>query len=164
MSIQDIPFLSGGSVFVGSGATVGQGIDLLHADTYCNLFAAGVTQSGKLRLQVQCSDTDVSGNYTDPTSGMAQLPGAFQSGAILWINSGQDNGILGVQVSGQSVASGWAVAQGFVRTGRFARVIALAEATAQYGGGLAAGFISNLKTTGSGGGFTMLPGSGAVNV
>lgn len=165
VSIQDNPVLSGSLVAPASGAIIGQGIFMGNADTFCNLFAAGVSASGQLRLQVQCSDTDVSGNYTDPTSGLAQFPGIFQSGGILWINSGGvGNGVLGAQVSGQCVASGWAAAQGFQRTGVYARINVLSEGAAQYAGGLVAGFISQLRTTGSGGGFSYSPTSGVVNV
>src|SRR5260370_31421137 len=87
-SLVSEPFLSGGMVAVGSGTQIGISIDMLHSDTFCNLYAAGVSQSGQLRLQVQTADSDVSGNYTDPTSGIAQLPTAFASGGILWVNSG----------------------------------------------------------------------------
>lgn len=153
-------------VAVASGAYVGIGVDLINADTYCNLWAAGFTHSGQLRLQVQTSDTDTSGNYTDPTSGAPVFPGAFQSGTILWLNSGGvgSGGLLGVFTSGQSIESGFAVAQGFSRPYRYARLIALNEGSTQFAGPLTAGFISNLRTTGSGGGTSLLPSSGAVNV
>src|ERR1700735_4819885 len=92
VSIADPPFLSGGSFFAGSGTVVGQSIFMGNSDSYCNVFAIGNTQSGQLRIQVQTSYTDVSGNYTDPTSGLAVLPTVFQSGGILWINSGGTGG------------------------------------------------------------------------
>lgn len=164
-SIVDAPFLSGGSIFVASGATVGQSIFMGNADTFCNLQLTGVSASGQLRVQVQCANADVSGQYTDPTSGLAQFPTSFASGGILWINSGgTGGGVLGAFVSGQALASGYAAAAGFQRTGPFTRALALSEGSAQYAGSLHAVFISNLRTTGSGGGFSYSPGSGSVNV
>ncbi len=164
VSIQDSPLLSGSLNCVASGAIIGQTINLANADTYCNLFANGISASGLLRLQVQCSDGTTSGSFTDPTSGLAQFPGAFSSGGILWVNSGGDNGLLGPVISGQSIASGFFVGAGFQRTGTFARVNALLEGSAQFAGSLTAGFISNLRTVGSGGGFTYQPTSGSVSV
>ena len=163
VSLTGTTILSGSLFAPCSGALIGQSIFLGNADTYCNLFAAGLSPSGQLRLQVQCADSDVSGSYTDPTSGLAQLPGTFASGGILFINSGgAGGGVLGAFVSGQAIASGFATAQGFQRTGTFARVNALSGDF--FAGGLAAGFISQLRTTGSGGGFSYSPTSGTVNV
>ncbi len=165
VSIQGLPVLSGALVAPCSGAVIGDGINMMNSDTYCNLFAAGFMTSGQLRIQVQCADNDVSGQYTDPTSGLPSnaFPGAFQSGGILFLNSGgAGGGVLGAGVSGQFVASGFAVAQGFQRTGTFVRANLL---SGDFGcGPLTIGFISNLKTTGSGGGYSPLPGSGSVNV
>ncbi len=163
VSIQGTPVLSGALVAPCSGAVIGAGINMMNADTYCNLFVCGVSASGQLRVQVQCSDADTSGTYTDPTSGIAGFPGSFQSGGILWLNSGgAGGGTLGAQYSGQSLASGFAVAQGFIRTGTFVRANLL---SGDFGAGpLTVGFISNLKTIGSGAGFTFSPGSGTVNV
>ncbi len=164
-SITDTPVLSGSLIVNGSGAaTIGQTCDLLNANTYCNVFAGGNTASGRLRLQVQTSDQDVSGTFTDPTSGLPNLPGAWQSGGILWLNSGLDGGLFGPFTSGQCITSGFFVAQGFQRPGRYARVNVLLEAGPQYAGGLTAGFVTQLKTTGSGGGFSFQPTSGPVNV
>lgn len=162
VSIQDTPFLSGGAVFPWSGAVIGQGGDMINSDTYCNLHVAGVAASGRLRVAVQTAPSDVSGQYTDPTSGLANLPGAFQSGGILWINSGSDNGVLGAFVSGQCIASGFAVSQGFQRPGRYVRAVLLSGDP--YAGSLCVSFISQLRTTGSGGGFSLQPSSGSVNV
>src|SRR5271166_4002060 len=99
-----LPTFASGT-FAASGATIGQSVDLLNANTFCNLIAMGVPlfTSGQLRLQVQCSDFDTSGSYVDPTSGLAQLPTSFQSGGIVIINSGGLlGGVLGAQTSGQS--------------------------------------------------------------
>lgn len=163
-SIVGSPILSGALVAPASGAVIGQSLSFNNAHGLCNLFAAGViTGSGQLRVQVQCSDSDVSGNYTDPTSGLQTFPGAFTSGGLLWINSGQaGGGILGGFTSGQSVLSGFAVAAGFQRTGEFVRANLL---SGDFGGGsLVIGFISQLHTTGSGAGFAYSPTSGTVNV
>lgn len=163
VSIQDGPILSGSITAPCSGAIIGQGINMINSDSYCNLFVAGVTASGQLRVQVQSSDTDTSGTYTDPTSGLPNLPGAFQSGGLLWINSGGLlGGVLGSGTSGQYVASGFATSQAFLRPGTFARANLLSGDFAV--GGFTIGFISQLKTTGSGGGFSFQPSSGTVNV
>lgn len=163
-SIVPTPFLSGGLVAPGSGAFVGNGVFLGNDNSFCNLFATGQSFSGRLRLAVQCADADVSGQYTDPTSGMSALPTAFQSGGILWLNSGLDGGVFGPVVSGQNMISGFFAAAGFQRPGTFARVIALAEGTAQFAGPLTAGFVSQRRTTGSGPGYTLSPSSGTINV
>ena len=154
-----------GTIFAASGGVIGQPGHLGNADTFCNLFAMGtpVFTSGQLRLQVQTSDSDVSGNYTDPTSGLATFPSFFKSGGILWLNSGQlGTGVLGAGVSGQNIQSGFAVGAGFVRNGTFARVNVISGDF--FAGTLTAGFISQLRTTGSGGGFTLAPSSGVVAV
>ena len=166
VSIQPLPLLSGVFLAVASGTVIGQSCDMINADTYCNLFAAGLSASGRLRIQVQTAPADVSGQYTDPTSGMAPnfLPGAFSSGGILWINSGTDNGILGPVISGQSIASGWMGGQGFIRNQRYVRANVLSEASSQYAGSLTVGFISQLRTTGSGAGFSYAPTSGVPTV
>jgi hypothetical protein len=154
---------SGGPPAPASGTVIGASVDLINADTYCNVIVVGNCSSGQLRVQVQTSDTDTSGNFTDPTSGLAQLPGVFQSGGLLWINSG---GLLGGTigttgfVSGQAVTSGFSVANPFQRPGRFARANLLSGDF----GTANVFFLSNLKTTGSGGGFSLSPTSGSVNV
>src|SRR6267142_5547332 len=65
------------------GSIVGVGVDLNNANTFCNLNIVGlatINVSGQVRVGVQCADADVSGQYTDPTSGLAQLPTYFASG------------------------------------------------------------------------------------
>ena len=148
-----------------SGNFVGAGVDMLHADTYTavNVVGVPVILSG-LCIGVQCSDSDTSGNYTDPTSGLAQLPTAFQSGGVIWLNSGGGGGLLGAGVSGQYFASGFSVYAGFQRTGRYVRAINASGAAGGYVGTLQVNFVGQLKTTGSGGGFSYQPGSGTVNV
>ena len=124
--------------------------------------------SGQLRIQVQCSDVDTSGNYTDPTSGLPQFPTNFSSGGILWINSGGLTGAIsdasssGTPNSGHGVSGGFVAFAGFQRVGTFVRANALAGDF--YEGSLSVGFVSQSRTTGSGGGYTYSPGSGNVNV
>ena len=95
-----------------SGATVGQWIDLNNSDTMCQVWVAAGATSGPLLIQVQCNDTlsgnifsggaPLSGNFTDPTSGLAQLPTWFSSGGILIVNSGLYAVPGGGGVSGKS--------------------------------------------------------------
>lgn len=165
VSIQGTPVLSGALVAPCSGAIIGQGIFMGNADTLCNLFVAGVSASGQLRVQVQCADSDVSGSYTDPTSGVpaGSLPSSFSSGGLLWINSGGLlGGLLGAQISGQALASGFCTGASFIRTGTFVRANLLSGDFCA--GPLTVGFFSQLRTVGSGGGFTLNPTSGTVNV
>lgn len=147
-----------------SGIYVGQSVDLLNANSFTNVVVNAIPAlaSGNLLVYVQTADNDVSGQYTDPTSGLQTLPTVFSSGGVLWISSGATGGIFnsGV-VSGQAYQSGFMVAAGFQRPQRFARLM---MGSGHFIGQLQAGFISQLKVTGSGGGFTMLPSSGAVNV
>lgn len=151
-----------------SGAIVGAIVDMLHADTYCNLVVEGGATSGIARVLVQCSDAITSGSFTDPTSGLPRdsLPGAFQSGGIFIVNSGLfSSGSLPYGYpwvdNAPLFCSGGVQAAGFVRTGRYVRAIALSGV---FPTALNAKFVSNLKTIGSGAGFTYSPGSGTVNV
>lgn len=161
-SIVPTAVLSGGITSPTSGAIIGTGVDMTDSNSYCNLFVGGHL-SGTLRVTVQCSDTDVSGSYTDPTSGFSVFPGAFLSGTTLWLNSGGDGGLLGAVVSGQNCNSGFYVAQGFIRTGVFVRAIMVSGA-GQGAGPITAGFISQSRATGSGGGFSFSPTGGSVQV
>ncbi|MDE2098079.1 MAG: hypothetical protein KGL39_12570 [Patescibacteria group bacterium] len=147
-----------------SGVYVGQSVDFLHANTMCNVYITGnpALSSGNLIIGVQCSDSDTSGNYTDPTSGVAQLPSVFLSGGNVWINSGSTGGIYqSGGYSGSFFQSGFIAFASFQRTQRFARLL---FNSGFYIGPLTAGFISQAKTTGSGGGFSFSPGSGSVSV
>lgn len=150
-----------GIAYATSGALVGQPMDGLACNTFCNLVVAGtaVFGSGQLRVRIQTSDTDTSGSYTDPTSGLAQMPTPFSSGGVLIINSGAlGGGVLGAFTSGQAVQSGFVTAAGFQRPHRYARAIVMSGDF--YAGPLMVGFMSQLKVTGSGGGSTQSPGSG----
>lgn len=150
-----------------SGAIIGDIADLHNANTFCNLLLAGnaVFTSGELRVGVQTSDGTTSGSFTDPTSGLAaaSLPTSFVSGGILYLNSGGANGgLFGALVSGQSIQSGFCVAAGFQRIGRYARAVMFGSGA--YAGNLTAAFVTQSKITGSGGGFAYSPSSGTVNV
>ena len=154
-------------MYAASGGIIGQTIDMLNADTFCNLVVAGTPlfTSGQLRIVVQTADVTTSGDFTDPTSGIpaGSLPTSFASGTMLWLNSGQaGSGVLGGGVSGQNLQSGFMVGAGFQRPGRFVRANIVSGDF--YAGTLTVGFISHRKTTGSGGGFTFNPTSGDVNV
>ncbi len=146
-----------------SGMIVGEIVDMLHSDTYCNVYINGkaVFASGNLIIGVQSSDALTSGSFTDPTSGLSVLPTVFQSGGVVWINSGSTGGVLGALTSGQAVLSGFMASAAFQRPGRYARLVFM---SGFYLGTLQAGFISQFKTTGSGGGFSYSPSSGTVNV
>ena len=131
-----------------------------------------------------------SGTFTDPTSGLAAFPNNISSGGIWWVNSGLysvvqggglsgtmnvgtfgagiDNIFNGMGPNGLPLSGSWpAMGSGgiafsaFQRPSRFARLNVLSGAAAV---SVIAGFVANLRTTGSGGGFTLSPGSGAVNV
>lgn len=154
-----------GVAYAASGAIIGQSCDLINANAMCNLEIKGcpVFTSGQLRIQVQCSDSDTSGTYTDPTSGLQTFPTNFQSGGIVILNSGAvGGGILGAGVSGQFIQSGFSAYAGFQRPLRFARANLVSGD--YYAGTLYVGFVSQQKTTGSGGGQTQSPGSGTPSI
>ena len=149
-----------------SGVYVGQSVDLINANTFCQVYIAGnpALSSGNLIIGVQVSDVDSSGQYVDPTIGLQTFPTVFQSGGNIWVNSGSTGGLYNSgAVSGQSFNSGFFVAGAFQRTARYARLI---FNSGFYIGTLNAGFISQKKTTGSGpGGFSWQPqNSGQANV
>ena len=156
--------LSGSARFPNSGAVIGNGVAMGNANSYCNMVVAGILGSGDgpLRVRIQTSADDVSGNYTDPTSGMTNLPTVFQSGGIMWINSGSDGGVFGAVVSGQNSFSGFVAAGAFVRPHLYARAMLMSGNATVFHGSVS--FISQLRETGSGGGFTFSPGGGTVNV
>jgi len=165
LSIGSPPLLSGSFTAAGSGTVIGQSCNLINSDTYCNINIAGISQSGQLRVQVQTADTDTSGSYTDPTSGLPQFPTSFQSGGILWINSGGVlGGVLAGQTSGYAIASGFNVFAAFIRNGTFVRANVIGEGTSQYAGPLTVSFVSQNKTTGSGGGAWSQSGVPVINV
>ncbi len=156
----------GGSLFPGSGANIGNICDMINANTFTNLVVGTISQftSGQLRLLVQTSDTTNSGDFTDPTSGLAAFPTVFTSGGMATLNSGggANGGTFGLGVSGQFVQSGVIVFAGFQRPHRYVRSLALSGDIGRWDSSV--GFVAQLKTTGSGGGYTPSPTSGPVNV
>jgi hypothetical protein len=151
-----------------SGPLVGDVVDLLHANTLCNLQVVAPALSGVVRVQVQVSDSTTSGSFTDPVSGYGQFPqlANVHSGGVMIFNSGvYASGALGGAVPPAADAplfcSGGVAFGAFQRTGRYARAILL---SGQGGAGLAVNFISQLKTVGSGAGFTYSPTSGVPDV
>lgn len=167
---QTLPTIAGnnatsGIIFAASGAIIGATVDRLNADTFCNLLLTGNAAygSGQLRVAVQTAPSDVSGQFTDPTSGLAAFPTSFQSGGILWLNSGQlGGGLFGPFTSGQAIQSGFACAGAFQAPNRFVRANVLSGDF--FAGTLQVVVVSQLRTTGSGAGFTYSPTSGSINV
>lgn len=156
------------SLHVISGAAVGNIVDLLHANTNCNIFVAGRCNSGEVPILIQTSPSTASGDFQDPTSGLTRDPfpqGGVVSGGILWINSGlytsgNSSPAQGLIDNAPLFASGGVAFAHFQRPHRYARLMTLSGNQAL----LTAGFISQKQVTGSGGGFTLAPGSGAVTV
>lgn len=150
-----------------SGITVGAIVDLSDANTNCNIFAAG-NGSGVVGLQVQTSDSLTSGSFTDPTSGLPRtaLPAFLASGGVMFVNSGlhvSGRGSLSSPVNNAPLfCSGGIQFGAFQRIHRYARLIAQSGTAANTLH--TAGFISQKRTTGSGGGFSFAPGSGTVSV
>lgn len=114
-------FNTSGSLAVGvsGAASVGQWVDLSNSDTYCNVYVMCGPCSGPLQVAIQTAEgpfdipfgnafsgnifsggAPLSGSFTDPTSGLAQLPTWLNSGGVLLVNSG-----LSI-VPGQMGASG----------------------------------------------------------
>ena len=161
-----VAITSGGSISSLSGVMIGDGVDMRDSDTNTQLFVGGLSYgSGPLIIGVQTAPSATSGDFTDPTSGLATFPGAFRSGGFLIIGSGPASdtrlGIFGSGQSGFFVRSGFFAASHFQRPHRYARII---HGSGFFEGTLHAGFIGSLKTTGSGGGYSASPGSGAVSV
>lgn len=165
--VQSTPSINAasGGVWAASGATIGNVVDLINCNNYCNVSILGTAAfgSGQLRVQVQVSDGTTSGSFTDPTSGMVDFPTWMKSGGIFTLNSG---GLLGglqnTAASGQYIASGFQVFGAFIRNGRYVRANVLSGDF--YAGVLGVSFVSQRKVIGSGAGFTYAPGSGTINV
>jgi hypothetical protein len=159
-----------GIVYPASGAIIGDIVAMPNANTYCNVQIVGIPvfSSGTVRVQVQTSDDTTSGNFTDPTSGIPadSLPTWLKSGGIFQINPSTLGSGAGViqsgGASGNFFLSGFAVAGAFLRPHTNARANILSGDF--FAGSLSVTFISQLRTDGSGGGFTYSPGSGSINV
>ncbi len=155
------------SVMVGSGSDllVGQVVDLLQANTYCNVFVAGGFGSGAIEVRIQTSDGTTSGSFTDPTSGLAALPVNVLSGGVMFVNSGLwASGNFSVTASVNNAplfCSGGISFGAFQRPQRYARLIYNSGPFPNY---IIGGFVSQKRTTGSGTGSTLSPSSGAIQV
>ncbi len=158
----------------GQSTNVGVVVDLANADTNCQVWLTNTYGfSGELPLFIQTSDGTASGGFTDPTSGLPAgsfpIGGFVASGGMFWANSGigwvsGNNGPNAPADSAPLLASGGIVFTSFQRPHRYARLL-LTSGNASITNFLgAAGFLSNKRTTGSGGGFSLQPGSGAVSV
>lgn len=154
-----------GLIYPCSGAVFGDIVGMPHDHVFTNLLVAGnrVCGSGQLRVVVQTAPDTNSGSFTDPTSGAASFPTAFTSGTILTLGA-NSGGTLGPAVSGQNIQSGFAVGAGFQRPAGHIYARAYVMSGDFFAGPLTAMFVEQKRTTGSGGGFSYSPGSGAVNV
>lgn len=138
-----------------SGVIVGAPVDFVNADVFTNLFvAAGASLSGGFRVLCQTSDSTASGTFTDPTSGLADMPTKFLSGGVMVVGSGT--------ASGMNVASGLFDSAGFLSPHRYGRVLVLSGDL--HNAPVFAGFVKQLRTWGSGAGFDQSPTSGTVSV
>jgi hypothetical protein len=154
-------------VISGDSTVVGLVVDLLGANTFCNVWAAG-NNSGPLPILIQTSDTTTSGDFTDPTSGLVQMPVNISSGGIFWVNSGLwSSGYSSPAPSVNNApvfCSGGIQFGAFQRPQRYARLICTSGNASLTAVPFIAGFVSQRKVTGSGGGFSYSPLSGSVNV
>ncbi len=149
-----------------SGVIVGRVVDLLHANAFCNVQVVGGPSSGVFRVQVQTSDTTTSGTFTDPTSGLAQMPTSFASGGVMFVNSGLwASGTFGRSMGGTVdqaplFCSGGVAYAAFQRPHRYAR--ALVMSGNQFDAPVSVAFVTQLKSPGSGAGFTFSPAGGSA--
>lgn len=166
-----IAITSGGCISSLSGVLVGDIINIAQANTVTNVYVAGRSLgSGPLVIGVQTSDSTASGTFTDPTSGLAALPGNFQSGGNLifgsggWTGPADPGGVYNSGVSGQMVLSGFFAGSWFQSPGQYVRL--LVRSGFMDVAGFQAGIIKQLRTVGSGGGFSWAPLSGnpVINV
>jgi hypothetical protein len=160
---------SGGCISSLSGILIGDVVDLRDANTYCNVYVAGLSLgSGPLVIGIQASDSVLSGTFTDPTSGLPQFPRGVTSGGFLiigsgaWAAAGDVGGVFSSGVSGYMVTSGFMAIAAFQRPQRYVRLFV--GSGFMDCAGLTGGFISQFKFVGSGPGFSYLPTSGIVNV
>lgn len=157
------------SVVVGSGSNeiVGQVVDFLHANTYCNVFVTAAQGSGAIEVKLQTSESTASGTFSDPTSGLVlgNFPTVIQSGGRFFANSGLwvsgNYSETSVVDNAPLFCSGGIAFAAFQRPHRYARLVLNSGPFPNW---ITAGFVSNKRTIGSGGGFTLSPTSGAVNV
>lgn len=139
-----------------SGVIIGNIVDTINANTLTNVVVTGgVSLSGTFRVQVQSSPTTASGDFTDPTSGLAVMPTNLLSGGILLCNSGQS-------LASGGGYSGCIEFGAFLTPDRYVRAIVMSGDS--YNAPVFVGFVKQLKQTGSGGGYSYAPQTGTVNV
>lgn len=157
----------------GQAVQVGRIVDLLGAHINTNLFVAGTVQSGPLQLYVQTSDSTTSGSFTDPTSGLPTgafpVQGRIVSGGIFYANSGlyasgYSSPDFNLGTGGGPLTSGGFALASFQRPHRYARVVLQSGNAVGAASIIAAGFIGQKVQGVSGGGYTLSPGSGTINV
>ena len=159
-------------VLSGDSTVVGGIVDLLNGNTFCNVVVQGYG-SGPLPLFIQTADATTSGSFTDPTSGLpadvfTQFGNRIASGGIFWANSGlpgSGNFSPAAPVgSAPAFCSGGVAFAAFQRPHRYARLVCTSGNASLTSVPFFAGFVTQKKTTGSGGGFSYQPGSGSINV
>ena len=147
----------------GSGIVIGNVVDMLPSDTLCNFaITVGNMTSGRVEFAVQESDTLTSGSFAAIT---------VNSGQSFWLSGGRTS----INSSGLTAAAGGGLMSGvgrvsgncfigwFQRNKQYVRAI-LESGNPQTDTQTAGAFVSQLLQTGSGGGFTLSPSSGAVSV
>lgn len=116
-----------GTALSSGNQIVGQWLDLSNTDTFCNVYASVGACSGPIGLAIQTAPGPntlppftnafsgsvfsgggpLSGQFTDPTSGLAQLPTWVSSGGILWLNSGLYTTPGGLNASGVNLTNNY---------------------------------------------------------
>lgn len=153
----------------GTDFTVGAIVDFQQAHVNTQVWCAPAAGgSGVIELRIQTSDATTSGSFTDPTSGLPTSVfnnQCVKSGGILFLNSGlfvSGNSMRTAVVNNAPLfCSGGIDGSWFQRPHRYARLL-LNSGT--YPNAVTAGFLCQKHQTSSGGGFTLAPGSGTVNV
>lgn len=154
-------------IFTGlSGTIIGTSVNLLNAGNYCNVMIAGKggILSGAIQIQIQQSDSDVSGSFVDPTIGIlsGDLTNFVTSGGLVTLNPSNGGGVLGGLSSGQAFLSGFVAFAAFNRGGQYVRANVLAGAGVA---NLQVCFVEEAKVKFPTGGYTWSPNaSGVVNV
>lgn len=157
--------------FSGTDDAIGRIVDLANAHINTNVFVNVVGGlSGVLPIRLQTSDLTTSGSFTDPTSGLPAFPvqGRVSSGGVFWANSG-------LYASGNSTpyalaadaplfCSGGTAWASFQRPHRYARAILTSGTAAIAAAIVTVGFMGQKIGGVSGGGFTLAPSSGTINV
>lgn len=153
----------------GTDLTIGQIVDFQNAHVNTQVWCAPAGPgSGVIELRIQTSDSTASGTFTDPTSGIPTsvfTNQQVQSGGRLFLNSGlfvSGNSLRTAVVNNAPLfCSGGIDGSWFQRPHRYARLILNSGV---YPAAVNAGFLCTKHQTSSGGGFSLQPSSGVVNV